>query len=155
MKDYKQFYQNNGGKGKGIMVEKTAIRLDKGSLCRICQRINHLEKDCWYKGKPQIQCRFCKKFGHIEKNCRIKKNQPQGRFQPKNQTAQHANFTYEQENETEELFMAIQSTLKKNSHTWFIDSGCTSHGKGGGNVSQLGQICQNKSETWQWCTSSS
>ena len=86
MKDYKQFYQNNGGKGKGIMVEKATVRKDKGSFCRICQRTSHLEKDCWYKGKPQIQCRFCKKFGHIEKNCRIKQNRPRGRFQPKNQS---------------------------------------------------------------------
>ncbi|KAK4398324.1 hypothetical protein Sango_1307900 [Sesamum angolense] len=33
--------------------------------CRICKRTNHLEKDCYFRGKPQ--CRNCKRFGHVEK----------------------------------------------------------------------------------------
>ncbi|KAL0295323.1 UNVERIFIED_CONTAM: hypothetical protein Sradi_6841500 [Sesamum radiatum] len=28
--------------------------------CRICKRTNHLEKDCYFRGKPQ--CRNCKRF---------------------------------------------------------------------------------------------
>ncbi|KAL0330178.1 UNVERIFIED_CONTAM: Retrovirus-related Pol polyprotein from transposon RE2 [Sesamum radiatum] len=40
--------------------------------CRICKRTNHLEKDCYFRGKPQ--CRNCKRFGHMEKDCRLKGN---------------------------------------------------------------------------------
>ncbi|TXG72546.1 hypothetical protein EZV62_001125 [Acer yangbiense] len=52
--------------------------------CLTCKRTNHLSKDCWYKGKQQIQCNLCKKWGHKEKFCRSKP-----------QPAQQANFTDE------------------------------------------------------------
>ncbi|KAL5558129.1 hypothetical protein UlMin_034342 [Ulmus minor] len=40
--------------------------------CGICNKKSHLEKDCWFKPKPQ--CRNCKKYGHVEKDCRLKRN---------------------------------------------------------------------------------
>lgn len=40
--------------------------------CGICERTNHPEKNCWYRGK--IKCQNCKKFRHIEKNCRFREN---------------------------------------------------------------------------------
>ncbi|XP_019223363.1 PREDICTED: uncharacterized protein LOC109205142 [Nicotiana attenuata] len=39
----------------------------------ICKRSNHVDKDCWFQGKPQ--CNHCKKFGHVEKDCRFKNQQ--------------------------------------------------------------------------------
>ncbi|XP_020224174.1 uncharacterized protein LOC109806210 [Cajanus cajan] len=42
--------------------------------CSTCKRSNHLSKDCWYKGKRQIQCNICKKWGHRERYCRSKQN---------------------------------------------------------------------------------
>ncbi|KAL5582111.1 hypothetical protein UlMin_014553 [Ulmus minor] len=41
--------------------------------CEICNKKSHLEKDCWFKPKPQ--CRNCKKkYGLVEKDCRLKRN---------------------------------------------------------------------------------
>ena len=72
-------------KGKKKVARDKSTYLKKGSLslkeleskgkfpsCGICKRTSHLEKDCWYKKKPQMQCHLCKKFGHVEKFCRLK-----------------------------------------------------------------------------------
>ena len=88
MRDFKKPVADKGSKGKTVIVQKEYERKDKFPACSICQRTNHLEKDCWYKEKPHIECRFCKKLGHIERNCRIKQNQVQGRYQPKDQSTQ-------------------------------------------------------------------
>ncbi|KAA8525573.1 hypothetical protein F0562_007428 [Nyssa sinensis] len=42
---------------------------DKESSQRsnICKRSSHVEKDCWFRGKPQ--CHNCKRFGHVQKDC--------------------------------------------------------------------------------------
>ncbi|GKV21544.1 hypothetical protein SLEP1_g31514 [Rubroshorea leprosula] len=69
--------------------------------CCHCRKTNHEEKDCWFKGKSQIQCRFCKKYGHFEKNCR-------------DQCKEDYLFT-----------MSHGSSLPSSS--WFVDSGCTNH----------------------------
>ncbi|TXG46600.1 hypothetical protein EZV62_027900 [Acer yangbiense] len=84
--------------------------------CSICKRPNHLSKDCWYKGKQQIQCHFCKKWGHIEKFCRSKP-----------QHAQQANFTDEQPEAEDHMFMASQECCSASKDVWYVDSGCTSH----------------------------
>ncbi|KAF7812595.1 Retrovirus-related Pol polyprotein from transposon TNT 1-94 [Senna tora] len=65
----KKGYVDKRGKHKN---GKNTDKKEKFPPCSICQRDNHLEKDCWYKGKGPIQCRFCEKVGHIEKNCRKK-----------------------------------------------------------------------------------
>src|SRR5262249_24549900 len=41
--------------------------------CGICKYTNHLEKDCWHKGKPQ--CKYCKRFEHTEKRYILKSTQ--------------------------------------------------------------------------------
>ena len=71
--------------------------------CSHCSRTNHVEKDCWYKGKPHFNCYFCNKIGHSEKYCRVKKKQSQ------QQTQQHANVIEEDKNVNKHLFMASQA----------------------------------------------
>ena len=58
--------------GRKIIEEKEKNKNGKYPPCNICERKGHLEKDCWFKGKPQ--CRNCKKFGHVEKSCHLKQN---------------------------------------------------------------------------------
>ena len=67
----KKFFKNNKGKAKG------SSRKGNFSSCFHCSRTNHVEKDCWYKGKPLFNCNFCNKLGHSEKYCRAKKKQSQ------------------------------------------------------------------------------
>nr|KYP53945.1 Retrovirus-related Pol polyprotein from transposon TNT 1-94 [Cajanus cajan] len=50
---------------------------DKYSLCGICNKPGHAEKDCWHHGKPI--CHYCNKSGHVEKYCR-NKNKHQENF---------------------------------------------------------------------------
>ncbi|GKV20590.1 hypothetical protein SLEP1_g30689 [Rubroshorea leprosula] len=64
-----------------------------------CRKSNHEEKDCWFKGKSQIQCRFCKKYGHIEKNCRAKQ---QRQHQTQHQQAQYRPKQQQQVNYAED-----------------------------------------------------
>ncbi|KAF7833311.1 putative disease resistance protein [Senna tora] len=90
-KDKKKHGGDKTEKGKTAMSSKEPRKRGKFPICKVCQRDNHLEKDCWYKGKGPIQCRFCKKMGHIERNCRMK--QKLSNEQPQ----QQANFTDEQE----------------------------------------------------------
>ncbi|KAL6312714.1 hypothetical protein AAG906_024672 [Vitis piasezkii] len=47
---------------------KGSSRKENFLLCSHCNRTNHAEKDCWYKGKPPFNCNFCNKLGHNEKS---------------------------------------------------------------------------------------
>jgi len=67
--------EKSGKKPTVEHVDKDFGKKNKFPPYKISQRINHVEKNCWFKGKPQIECRFCKKLGHMEKNCRIKLHQ--------------------------------------------------------------------------------
>nr|KYP72805.1 Retrovirus-related Pol polyprotein from transposon TNT 1-94 [Cajanus cajan] len=89
--------------------------------CSTCKRTNHLSKDCWYKGKPQIQCNICKKWGHRERYCRSRQNQSQP------QHAHQVNFTDQQLQDEEHLFMAAQTSSSGSNDVWYVDSGCTNH----------------------------
>ncbi|XP_059628627.1 uncharacterized protein LOC132271301 [Cornus florida] len=84
----------------------------------ICKRRSHVDKDCWFQGKPQ--CFNCKKFGHVQKDCWLKTNQ-------------QANFSEEQEGETS-MFYACHSTSEQNDDVWFLDSGCNNHMTGDKNI---------------------
>ncbi|XLS85802.1 hypothetical protein HN51_035968, partial [Arachis hypogaea] len=42
------------------------------SPCDICKKTNHLEKDCWHRGKQR--CCNCKRFEHMKKDCKMKIN---------------------------------------------------------------------------------
>ncbi|KAL0298706.1 UNVERIFIED_CONTAM: Copia protein [Sesamum radiatum] len=79
--------------------------------CRICKRTNHLEKDCYFRGKPQ--CRNCKRFGHVEKDCRLK-----GNYQ--------ANCI-EENNSSDQLFYTCNSVAETGEATWYIDSAASNH----------------------------
>uniref|UniRef100_A0A5B7B4M6 Retrovirus-related Pol polyprotein from transposon TNT 1-94 n=1 Tax=Davidia involucrata TaxID=16924 RepID=A0A5B7B4M6_DAVIN len=103
--------RSSGGRGRSNFERKSN---DEGSSqkCSICKRSNHVDKDCWFKGKPQ--CHNCKKFGHIAKDCRWKNNQ------------QQANFSEEKEGEGN-LFYACQSASEHKNDVWYLDSGCSNH----------------------------
>ncbi|KAL7092450.1 hypothetical protein ACP275_12G165300 [Erythranthe tilingii] len=72
--------KSSGHKKKGINHEQTSIKSSKEIYppCSICKMTNHMEKDCYHKGKPQ--CTNCKKFGHLEKFCRFKGKQLQANY---------------------------------------------------------------------------
>ncbi|TXG59015.1 hypothetical protein EZV62_016844 [Acer yangbiense] len=58
----KNFDRKNGNqKGKGKMDGGSSKSARKNNFppCSTCKRSNHLSKDCWYKGKQQIQCNYC------------------------------------------------------------------------------------------------
>ena len=104
-------------RGKELTTQSRTKR-EKFPPCASCKRTNHLEKYCWFKGKPPIQCSFYKKLGHIEKNCRAKQNQAQ---------QQQAHYADEEPQSEDHLFMAFDGDHVAGKKTWFIDSGCTSH----------------------------
>ncbi|KAK4386674.1 Retrovirus-related Pol polyprotein from transposon TNT 1-94 [Sesamum angolense] len=79
--------------------------------CRICKRTNHLEKDCYFRGKPQ--CRNCKRFGHMEKDCRLKGN--------------HQANCIEENNSSDQLFYTCNSVAEAGEATWYIDSAASNH----------------------------
>lgn len=59
------------GRGRNNLTRNSGENIQQIS-CNICKKNGHLEKDCYFKGKPQ--CLHCKRFGHIQKNCRLKGN---------------------------------------------------------------------------------
>ncbi|TXG55930.1 hypothetical protein EZV62_017243 [Acer yangbiense] len=75
-----------------------------------CQRI------VGTKASNKSSAIFAKKWGHIEKLCRSKP-----------QHAQQANFTDEQPDAEDHMFMASQVCCSASKDVWYVDSGCTSH----------------------------
>ncbi|KAA8522035.1 hypothetical protein F0562_012651 [Nyssa sinensis] len=69
------------GKGRGrnwrgrgrYSSERKFNEEESSQRCNICKRSSHVEKDCWFRGKPQ--CHNCKRFGYVQKDFRIKTNQ--------------------------------------------------------------------------------
>ncbi|TXG53604.1 hypothetical protein EZV62_018860 [Acer yangbiense] len=119
------FLTMNKGKQKGKSKmdggSSESIGKSKFPPCSTCNRTNHLSKDCWYKGKPQVHYNYYKKWGHRENFCRSKPNQ----MQP--QPTQQANFTDEQPKAEDHMFMASQTCCSASKDVWYVDSGCTSH----------------------------
>ena len=134
-----QKHGRNGGdqKEKGKMGENSSDSAtnDKFPPCSICKRTNHLAKDCWYKGKPQIQCYHCKKWGHREMFCKAKQNQAQQQqahyaniTNEKPQSEDHLFMAFNEQSQAEEqLFMAAQTCHSAPKDVWCVDSGCTNH----------------------------
>ncbi|KAL0318303.1 UNVERIFIED_CONTAM: hypothetical protein Sangu_1986500 [Sesamum angustifolium] len=102
--------QNSNRKEKILKVQ---WRQEKQNMrpCRICKRTNHLEKDCYFRGKPQ--CRNCKRFGHMEKDCRLKGN--------------HQANCIEENNSSDQLFYTCNSVAETGEATWYIDSAASNH----------------------------
>ncbi|XP_057975472.1 uncharacterized protein LOC131162883 [Malania oleifera] len=100
-------------KGKGIPNNsKEGEKKGKYPPCGVCKRTNHLEKDCWHKGKPQ--CKICKRFGHTDQTCRLKQNQ-------------RVSVAETEEEEEDQIFYACQAAMTKKDDVWLIDSCCTNH----------------------------
>ena len=105
--------RNTKGRGRNIFERK--LNPDSSQArCNTCKRSSHVEKDCWFKGKPQ--CYNCKKFGHFQKDCRFKDNQ-------------QANFSEEYVDD-DHLFYAYQAASEQMNNVWYIDSGCSNHTTG-------------------------
>ncbi|KAK4380842.1 Retrovirus-related Pol polyprotein from transposon RE1 [Sesamum angolense] len=96
---------------KSTMGDKKKQNKGKYIPCRICKRTNHLEKDCYFRGKPQ--CRNCKRFGHVEKDCRFKGN--------------HQANCIEENNSSDQLFYTCNSVAETGEATWYIDSAASNH----------------------------
>lgn len=103
--------RNEKYKAKEDGVEENGRRKSKYPPCRICKKSSHLEKDCWFRGKPQ--CQGCGKFGHVQKECRSR-------------PSHHANLTEEDER-SNNMFYACHAASEARSDTWYIDSGCSNH----------------------------
>ncbi|KAL0366816.1 UNVERIFIED_CONTAM: Retrovirus-related Pol polyprotein from transposon TNT 1-94 [Sesamum radiatum] len=93
------------------MGDKKKPSRGKYMPCRICKRTNHLEKDCYFRGKPQ--CRNCKKFGHVEKDCRLKRN--------------HLANCIKENHSSDQLFYTCNSVAETGDATWYIDSAASNH----------------------------
>ena len=103
------------GRGRGRFNHERKFTNEENSSipkCNICERNSHVEKDCWFKGKPQ--CFNCKQ------NCRFKNNQ-------------QASCVEEKEAD-ENMFYACQSVVEQKNNVWFLDSGCTNHMIGNKNI---------------------
>ncbi|XP_059670703.1 uncharacterized protein LOC132316214 [Cornus florida] len=109
--------RNSRGRGRNNFERSGNIKSTQQN-CGICKRSSHVDKDCWFWGKPQ--CFNCKKFGHVQKDYRLKINQ-------------QANFSEEQEGETS-MFYACHSTSEQNDDVWFLDSGCSNYMTGDKNI---------------------
>ncbi|KAK4393966.1 Retrovirus-related Pol polyprotein from transposon TNT 1-94 [Sesamum angolense] len=96
---------------KSTIGDKKKQNNGKYIPCRICKRTNHLEKDCYFRGKPQ--CRNCKRFGHLEKDCRLKGN--------------HQANCIEENNSSDQLFYTCNSVAETGEATWYIDSAASNH----------------------------
>ncbi|KAK4388427.1 hypothetical protein Sango_2449300 [Sesamum angolense] len=96
---------------KSTMGDKKKQNKGKYIPCRICKRTNHLEKDCYFRGKPQ--CRNCKRFGHVKKDCRLKGN--------------HQANCIEENNSSDQLFYTCNSVAETGEATWYIDSAASNH----------------------------
>ena len=114
-------FDNAKGGGKNNFHKKNFQRQENEEStqrkCKICNRSSHVEKDCWFKGKPQ--CYNCKKFGHVKKDCRV--------------TNQQANFTKKEEVDGNMLY-ACHNALEKKCDVWFVDSGCSNYMTGDENI---------------------
>ncbi|KAK4438122.1 hypothetical protein Salat_0146300, partial [Sesamum alatum] len=93
------------------MGDKKKQNKGKYMTCRICKRTNHLEKDCYFHGKPQY--RNCKRFGHVEKDCRLKGN--------------HQANCIEENPSSDQLFFTCNSVAEAGDATWYIDSAASNH----------------------------
>ncbi|KAL0299552.1 UNVERIFIED_CONTAM: hypothetical protein Sradi_6615000 [Sesamum radiatum] len=96
---------------KSTIGDKKKQNKEKYIPCRICKRTNHLEKDCYFRGKPQ--CRNCKRFRHMEKYCRLKGN--------------HQANCIEENNSSDQLFYTCNSVAETGEAKWYIDSAASNH----------------------------
>lgn len=103
--------ENSRGRGRYSNERRTNDE-ESSQKCNICKMTNHVEKVCWFKGKPQ--CHNCKKFGYVQKDCQLKTNQ-------------QASFMEEKEGEGNLFYACQAATEKKNDVWWFLDSGCSNH----------------------------
>ncbi|KAL0317184.1 UNVERIFIED_CONTAM: putative mitochondrial protein [Sesamum angustifolium] len=106
-----QNYNRKEENFKSTMRDKKKQNKEKYIPCRICKRTNHLENDCYFRGKPQ--CRNCKRFGHVEKDCRLKGN--------------HQANCIEKNNSSDQLFYTCNSVAETGEATWYIDSATSNH----------------------------
>lgn len=60
-------------RGRGRYSNERRTNDESSQKCNIYKMSSHVEKDCWFRGKPQYH--NCKKFGHVQKDCRLKTNQ--------------------------------------------------------------------------------
>ncbi|KAK4382390.1 Retrovirus-related Pol polyprotein from transposon TNT 1-94 [Sesamum angolense] len=105
-----EYYTKHMRKGE-VGVKKILLKMLSSLTCRICKRTNHLEKDCYFRGK--LQCRNCKRFGHVEKDCRLKGN--------------HQANCIEDNNSSDQLFYTCNSVAETGEATWYIDSAASNH----------------------------
>ncbi|KAL0314923.1 UNVERIFIED_CONTAM: Retrovirus-related Pol polyprotein from transposon TNT 1-94 [Sesamum angustifolium] len=110
-KEYQGSAKNSNRKEENFKSTMGDKKKQNMRPCRICKRTNHLEKDCYFRGKPQ--CRNCKRFGHMEKDCRLKGN--------------HQANCIEENNSSDQLFYTCNSVAETGEATWYIDSAASNH----------------------------
>lgn len=69
---FQSLHAGSMGKGKNTFVKKSGGESSTSQKCNICDKNNHTEDTCYFKGKPK--CYNCGKFNHVAKDCRLKSN---------------------------------------------------------------------------------
>uniref|UniRef100_A0A803MVZ3 CCHC-type domain-containing protein n=1 Tax=Chenopodium quinoa TaxID=63459 RepID=A0A803MVZ3_CHEQI len=101
-KSHKKFPFNKGNNRKNQGAPRSDRKdkeqpQSKGKFppCGICNKTNHLEKDCYHKGKPK--CSHCKKLGHLEKDCWYKQKQQSSNTNARASNESEDNLFYERQ----------------------------------------------------------
>ncbi|KAG6486736.1 hypothetical protein ZIOFF_055315 [Zingiber officinale] len=106
----KSKYNNRGKWRNNNRENKQSQNSDNNGGCIICQKTNHVSKDCFHK------CKRCKIPNHSQRDCWFQNKE-------KNKGKEEAKFS----NETKEEILLYSSANQPSKSVWYLDSGCSNH----------------------------
>jgi len=104
--------------------------------CTYCNKVGHIAAKCW--NKPPFYCPRCKTQGHNLQSCPDNGKERADNVNSANQTGKnkkeeekslmvHSSTQGDDEERIDYVLTSEQASSTKNSHTWILDSGATSH----------------------------
>lgn len=90
--------------------------------CTICKKINHVEKDCFFRNKEVKQCTIGKKINHIEQDCYYK-DKSKSKTGNKDKIA----FFTEISSQSKEAYLSQIKNNKDRNVEFVVDSASTYH----------------------------